>query len=131
MNCTVTALKDLPEADRRFIASALTHPGSDFQNKLAQGQLDGSIAVVRDVGDIVGWTRTEHWERWHTLESFVCISHRGRGIATFAAVGLLAAQSLPGRLVAVFHPSMLVVAKNVGLMARMFQRQGDGEWRMV
>lgn len=134
-----------PEAT--FILHHLTRPESDFSKKLTSwlytpvrpGPGDGHIAIVLDHGEVVGWARTERWtERfsdgsgltWDTLEAFVARDCRSRGVAAFAAAGLYASTLHDtGCNVAVFAPSMLMVAKRAGLLPTLFERDGRGGWR--
>jgi len=115
------------------IAASFTKPGSDFNKKLTSGQplgvYDGLIAVVRSRTEILGWARSETWQRWDTLESFVSPSHRGRGIAAFAASGLRSTYNHTAE-VAVFHPHMLLVAKRAGFRPILFHKEGD-QWSKV
>ena len=127
MTCTITDLHRAADSDREFLRSHLTKPGSDFQRKLAAGQLDGTIAIVREHGEIIGWARSESWQdghrEWDTLEAFVARDHRHRGIASFAAAGLRSTV-LPGPgEVAVFHPHMLLVARRAALRPTLFQQE--------
>lgn len=135
MNCTVATLESLDQIDLAFIRDNLTRDGSDFQAKLRDGRSDGFIAIVREHGEIIGWCRTERWleERrmaeWGTLESFVAMSHRHRGVASFAACGLRTVLSAAS-LVAVFHPHMLLVARRASLSPVLFAKENDA-WSRV
>lgn len=96
---------------------------------------DGHIALVRDDGQIIGWARTERWAfgdvRYDTLEAFVSRDYRLRGVASFAASGLMSsALHSSGGTVAVFHPHMMLVAKRAGLWPTLFERDGD-RWTMT
>lgn len=132
MNCTILPLADTDAADRAFIVLNLTKPGSDFQKKLLDRRLDGTIALVREHGEIVGWARTEEWHDgsipWDTLEAFVTPDYREFGVASFAAGGLVAFHDLSN--VAVFHPHMLLVARRAGLRPILFHREGPA-WLRV
>ena len=134
MNCDVLPLCDLGDSDLTYIRRRLTKPGSDFHKKLRHGELkgqiavvrdQGQIAVVRDQGEIVGWARTEPWADcsgvWDTLEAFVAVEYRLRGIASFAACGLEAAGCL-GISVAVFHPTMYIVGTRAGIRVTLFSK---------
>lgn len=120
----------LGSSERRFIIDHLTRDGSDFQKALMSGTPLGSIAICLDMGEIVGWARTEKWDGHDTLEAFVQQPYRRRGIARLCASGLVASNSLSiGRSVAVFRDSMLHLARGVGLEPLLFCRQEDGSWR--
>jgi len=120
----------LSVSERRFIIDHLTRDGSDFQKALMSGNPLGSIAICLDMGEIVGWARTEKWDGHDTLEAFVQQPYRRRGIARLCASGLVASNSLNvGRSVAVFRDSMLHLARGVGLEPLLFCRQQDGSWR--
>lgn len=117
-------------SERRFIIDHLTREGSDFQKALLSGAPLGSIAICLDMGEIVGWARTEQWDGHNTLEAFVQHPFRRRGVARFCAAGLVASNAFDGcRSVAVFRESMLQLAKCVGLEPLLFGRQPDGSWR--
>jgi hypothetical protein len=117
-------------SERRFIIDHLTREGSDFQKQLMAGSPLGSIAICLDMGEIVGWARTETWEGNETLEAFVHQQYRRRGIARLCAAGLVASNAFDGgRSVAVFRESMLHLARRVGLEPILFCRQPDGSWR--
>lgn len=125
-----------------WIHKRLTRDGSDFQMKLLSwisgrdepGEDDGHLAIVEDRGEIVGWARTAAWthpstRRWQTLEAFVSEPYRRRGVASFAAAGLVASSALPacGR-VAVFRVrTMEGVARRIGLLPTFFTLD-DGKW---
>ncbi len=129
MNCCVQELRSCDGADLRWIAERLTKPASDFQKKLVADQLDGSIAIVKDFGEIVGWARSEAWDGWQTLEAFVAEPYRRRGIAAYATAGLAAAAVLPRDAgLAVFHRSMFLLAKRQGLLPVLFEHDGN-QWR--
>jgi hypothetical protein len=124
--------RDLPLMQR--IARNLTRPASDFHAKIDRWAAgleatpeDGHLAIVEDDGELVGWARTEPWERtWATLESFVHLGWRRRGVATFAAAGLVASFLLPPDAeIAVFRPAMLMLARRVGLHPVLFAQEGD------
>lgn len=130
-----------------FLLHRLTRAGSDFHRKLTTWlytsaarptENDGHIAVVLDHGEVVGWARTERWSEplgldgsvihWDTLEAFVAPEYRLRGIAAFAAAGLYTgALHDEGLGVAVFRPSMMLVAKRAGLCPTLFEARG-GKW---
>jgi GNAT superfamily N-acetyltransferase len=117
-------------SERRHIIDHLTWDGSDFQKALMSGAPLGTIAICLDMGEIVGWARTETWEGNETLEAFVHQQYRRRGIARFCAEGLVASNAFDGgRSVAVFRKSMLHLARCVGLEPLLFCRQQDGSWR--
>ena len=125
MNCDVLPLCDLDDSDLTYIRRRLTKPDSDFHKKLRRGELEGQIAIVRDQGGIIGWARTEPWVGgsgvWDTLEAFVAVEYRLRGIASFAACGLESAGCL-GISVAVFHPTMYIVGTRAGIRVTLFSR---------
>jgi hypothetical protein len=120
----------LSVSERKFIIDHLTREGSDFQKALIAGNPSGSISICLDMGEIVGWARTENWEGKETLEAFVQKQYRRRGIARLCAAGLVACNAFNGgRSVAVFRESMLHLARCVGLEPLLFCRQPDGSWR--
>lgn len=136
MNCTVYRTEDMPSELSAYIMRYMTKPESEFQKKLAAGEADGSIAVVFGDGSVIGWARSEQWadgERhnvWDTLEAFVKESERGKGVASFAARGLRAADAFDAYSCAVFDPLMMVVAKNAGLFPVLFEKK-DSAWVRV
>jgi hypothetical protein len=136
---TAAALARRP-LDCRFIRQHLTRPGSDFNEKLASwfgvrkpSSRGGHIAIVEDHGEIVGWARTESWADandwdWNTLEAFVAEPYRDRGIAAWAASALAAGPLLDVDEVAVFRPSMMMLARRVGLRCTLFRRDPEEGW---
>lgn len=131
--------------DVKFLLDHLTWPKSDFSKMLApwadgddlpySSRHDALIALVRDNGAIVGWARTEPWQdlhkhQWPTLEAFVSLSHRRRGIAALASMAL-ASESIHSNHVAVFHPAMLLVASRAGMKPTLFQKDEQGVWRLA
>lgn len=128
----------------RLFASALYKDGSDFSKKLVSwlakrnvpAESDGHIALVFDDDAIVGWARTERWlysgeAMYDTLEAFVHPHYRLRGIASFAAGGLVSSVlHSDGGTVAVFHPHMLLVARRAGLWPTLFAKE-HGRWTQV
>ncbi len=149
MTCEILTLAELVESPMLalFVRNKLTKQNSDFQWKLTRllhGEAaptsdDGSIALVLDQGEIVGWARTEYWTAgsdgaggflsYDTLEAFVAEGYRLRGIAAFAASGLYASVLHDnGAAVAVFHPHMLLVARRAGFWPTLFTKNPRGEW---
>lgn len=140
MTCTILTAEALSRdlAAMTSLFRRLTKPGSDFNRKLHRWMTmtpalpeDGVIAVVREDDEIIGWARTESWQpdvSWDTLEAFVEPPHRGRGVAAFAAAGLVAALGGDGRRVAVFAPPMLLLAHRVGLRPVLFLKDDAGKW---
>ena len=149
MTCEILSLAELISSASiaLFVRNKLTKPGSDFQWKLtrllhaeaAPTSDDGSIALVLDQGEIVGWARTEYWTAgsdgaggfvsYDTLEAYVAEGYRLRGIAAFAASGLYASVLHDnGAAVAVFHPHMLLVARRAGFWPTLFTKNPRGEW---
>lgn len=135
MNCTVTPLHRLDDTDLVFIAANATRPKSDFWWKIINNELteaDGSIAVVRDQGEIVGWARSEEWhdepwgEVWQTLEAFTREPWRRRGVCRYAVAGLLAAASVEPP-VAIFRPQMIGLCRHLGLTFVEYE-QGRCGW---
>jgi hypothetical protein len=136
MNCTVLKLADLSAADLRDIEQRLTKHDSVFQRKLQAGERPGHIAIVKDGNELLGWARSETWDMsatlsLQTLESFVAPGFRRHGIAAFASAGLKARRVFPSDVIAVFHPAMLLIAKSIGLLPMIFQRNESGEWLMI
>ena len=127
------------EAHRLFVANTLCKPDSIFRRRLLYGQeIEGFISLVEDCGESIGWARTETWVEpnedswragpnalhWNTLEAFVARDYRWRGIATFAAAGLVTVAFQDDLEVAVFHPHMMLLAKKVGLKPVLFREKG-------
>ena len=146
MNCRTIPITDLVATIGHEQASLLLHrltrSGGDFARKLTTWlyttakptPADGTIAVVTDHGEVVGWARTERWSEpldeagavlhWDTLEAFVAPEYRSRGVAAFAAAGLYAASLHDcGCTVAVFRPVMLLVARRAGFIPTLFERR--------
>lgn len=149
MNCTVHRLCDLDEFDTAFLMNHAVRSGSDFQGKLLGGRLgeaDGTIALVRDSGEIVGWARTEPWlydesgVEYRTLEAFTRTGWRNRGVCRYAVAALVAAGSVPHARrrpdrypspVAVFHATMCSVCRAIGVPYELFEKDSRGQWRML
>lgn len=118
-----------------YVHDYLTKPGSDFHCKLHSWLLgqskpvddDGVIALVFRNGEPIGWARTERWRAYDTLEAFVLPEYRLTGVASFAAAGLRTTSPIAGSggAVAVFHPTMQLVAARAGLRPALFRRRGD------
>jgi hypothetical protein len=120
----------LGTSERKFIINHLTREGSDFQKALATGSAKGTIAICLDMGEIVGWARTEMWSGHNTLEAFVGQPYRRRGVARLCAAGLVASNAFNGEpRVAVFRETMLPLARCVGLTPMLFGQESDGKWR--
>lgn len=150
MTCCILPIADLVTTlgheQASFLLHRLTRSGSDFGRKLTTWlyttakptPADGTIAVVTDHGEVVGWARTERWSEpldeagavlhWDTLEAFVAPEYRSRGVAAFAAAGLYASLLHDsGCNVAVFRPVMLLVARRAGFIPTLFEKR-DGKW---
>jgi hypothetical protein len=142
-SCAVIPTADLDDCDARFLQANATHHKSDFWWQLEMRRTGGkfsgdigSIAIVRDQGEIAGWARTDLWydgngRQWPTLEAFVRVQWRGRGIAAFAASGLASGACIDAAGVAVFAPPMLLVARRAGLRVSLFVKDVDGFWRLA
>lgn len=141
MKCRTLHVRDLDAVECIFLREHLTREGSDFSAKLnawADGvrpkSSDGTIALVEDQGEIVGWARTEVWFEmpgevpWDTLESFVSPEWRGRGVSSWAASGLACGVLADVASVAVFAPPMLLLASRVGLHPVLFEQDDAGRW---
>jgi hypothetical protein len=145
MNCTIIPTINLtngtfvtPEVSE---VVKLTKPGSVFSKRLAAREpVDGFIALLYDSGELIGWARTEPWYEetiesrraipitlsWNTLEAFVRQDYRGRGLATFAAAGLVTLPTFnDDNSTAVFAPSMMILANKVGLHPCLFRQDGE------
>lgn len=143
MNCRTMPAYEFAESHMAdYVREHLTHPGSDFNKKLASwanglvpADADGVIAVVVDHGKCLGWARTERWcyesgTCYDTLEAFVDPDHRLCGIAALASAAIYAdVLHENGGTVAVFHPHMLLVARRAGFWPDLFERDGGGGWR--
>jgi GNAT superfamily N-acetyltransferase len=135
IDCFITPPSRLRPVERARIADHLCRPGSDFQRGLrSDAFVGGLIALCLDRGEIIGWARTQPWTdssgmTHATLEAFVDAKYRGRGIAAYAAMGLASSYLIERTLgaVAVFRPSMLMVASRAGLHPTLYDR-GDGGW---
>lgn len=148
MTCEILTLAELVAAGSTalFVRNKLTKHNSDFQWKLTRllhgeavaSEQDGSIALVLDHGEVVGWARTEYWSAgsdgagglvcYDTLEAFVAEKYRLRGVAAFAASGIAAGPLYDtGAAVAVFAPHMLLVARRAGLWPVLFNKV-EGQW---
>lgn len=141
MNCRVISVADLDGVECTYLIKHLTREGSDFSMKLRawlSGMrprgADGTISIVEDHGEIVGWCRSEVWWEqagevaWDTLEAFVSPSWRGRSVASWAAAGLACGPLSDVSAVAVFAPAMLLLAKRVGLYPVLFEQDETGRW---
>ena len=134
MECYILPAARLRPSERQIIATKLTRPDSDFQRALTANTAQGTIALCMDQGEIIGWGRTEQWQNWNTLEAFVDSKYRGRGVATFAAAGLVAScQFFRGSYgyAAVFHPSMQSLGRKVGVATVLFKKHPDGRWSLA
>jgi hypothetical protein len=142
-SCEVMPTEDLDKDTACFLQARATKHKSDFWWKLEIRRAGGTfvgdagrIAIVRDQGDVVAWARTEPWHdgngrKWATLEAFTRPEWRSRGVAAFAASGLASWANLAAGEVAVFAPSMLLVARRAGLKPVLFGRSTDGFWRLA
>lgn len=147
MNCSIISTQAVvdgtfEDAGQRIV-EGLTKPASAFARRLAAREpIDGFIALIYDFGELIGWARTEPWHEetdeswraipltlpWNTLEAFVKQDYRGRGLATFAAAGLVTLPTFQeDNTAAVFSPSMMLLAKKVGLQPTLF-RQASERW---
>lgn len=130
MDFFITKTNRLRRSERRFIADHLTRPGSDFQRALLYGAPAGTIALCLDQGEIVGWARTEIWQATPTLEAFVGVPYRRRGIALACAAALVAEGVFRDhKEVAVFRPSMASLAGRLNLPYAQYDRKPDGSWK--
>lgn len=145
MRCDVMSAKEFVDKGyHHFVREyELLRKYSDFAKKIDRWgddsaspcDSDGHVALVRDDAQIIGWARTEHWffdeARYDTLEAFVSPDYRLRGVASFAASGLVSGVLHEnGGTVAVFRPHMMLVARRAGLWATLFERDGD-RWMMT
>jgi hypothetical protein len=141
ISCSVDLLKEF-SADFHEILADFCHDGSDFQKKLiafTEGERtpslsDGCLSLVEVDGLIIGWARSELWvdedgEEWDTLEAFVSPAWRKRGIAAMAAMALAARPLYRHGEVAVFHPSMMLVARRAGILPTLFLQEPITRWQ--
>ncbi len=142
MNCAILPTQQIVDGDiGTCIVDHLTKPVSVFANRLLRREpIDGFIALIYDFGELVGWARTEQWHEeteeswrtipitlpWNTLEAFVKQDYRGRGLATFAAAGLVTLPTFQeDNTAAVFTPSMMLLARKVGLQPTLFREESE------
>jgi len=119
----------LRATERRFIADHLTRPESEFQRALIEGTVTGTIAICLDQGEIIGWARSEVWQGIPTLEAFVAPAYRHRGVATLCAAGLRTEGVFRDYdYIGVFRPTMVSLARRLGLIYSSFDRMPDGTW---
>lgn len=131
MDCFTIRAAFLRPSEKAWIASRLTRPGSDFQKALESGEPQGWISIALDKGVIIGWARTGRWEDFDTLEAFVDPALRGRGVATWCAMGLVASgvfTTSKDRYVAVFRRPMIKLAIKVGMKPVICDRLENGLW---
>jgi hypothetical protein len=122
----------LRQSERKFLADHLTRPNSDFQTALLNGEPAGTIAICLDQGEVIGWARSEIWQGLPTLEAFVSLSYRRRGVATLCAAGLRTQGVFADQpRVAVFRSSMVTVANRLNIQYTRFVRAPDGSWMGV
>lgn len=126
--------------DYRELVDVFTRDGSDFQKKLKRFLAgdeplfdDGHLALLKADGEIVGWARSERWEEhpgyaWDTLEAFVHPNARNRGYAALAASALAAGPLYGSGQIAVFSPTMMLVARRAGLYPQLFSLQSVEKW---
>lgn len=131
---------DAFQKDFRELADVFTKDGSDFQAKLRRFLAgdepafeDGYLALIKYEGEIVGWARSERWSEdavhaWDTLEAFIHPQHRNRGYAALAASALAAGPLYGSGNIAVFHPTMLLVARRAGVYPQLFQKRSVERW---
>ena len=127
MNCDVWATNKICNSDIEFLVKHATKTDSDFARKLTRRivnrdePLGGRISMVCDMGEIVGWCRTEQWVdvpnkvTMDTLEAFVREPWRRRGVCLFAAAGLMAASERHSQPFAIFSPAMIPACKRLGI----------------
>jgi hypothetical protein len=129
MTCKVTSIPQLKSTEASWIADRLTRRGSEMQCELRGPRLDQTpIAVVADHGEIVGWAASHNWRDLQTLEVYTAKEYRRRGVARYAAAGLIASGDLlRGKKTAVFRPECVALAESVGLVPVLFNREG-AEW---
>lgn len=134
MECYILPTARLRPSERQLLATKLTRPDSDFQRSLTANTAQGTIALCLDQGEIIGWARTEQWKCFNTLEAFVDTAYRGRGVATFAAAGLVAScQFFRGSYgyAVVFRPSMKNLGRKVGVATVLFEKHTNGTWSLA
>jgi hypothetical protein len=125
-----TWVRWLSNDDAEQIVSALTKPGSEFQDEVRKGESDTHVALVRSGGRVYSWAATHQWDGMQTLEGFTAEEFRRGGMARLAAAALIADRSIVAALpTAVFAPYCVPVAKSVGCRdVRLFQRDDIGGW---
>ena len=143
MICTLLHVDALArrKATCQYIRRRLSWPGSDFYQKLGfwergfpPSSRDGHIAIVEDHGEVVGWARTEIWTDpaddtdWNTLEAFTAKDWRGRGIAALAGSALAAGPLLEVEELAVFRPTMMLLARRIDRHCVLFEYEDGRGW---
>lgn len=132
MELFVLKTSRLRRSEKRFIADHLTRPGSDFQRALLYGEPAGTIAICLDQGEIIGWARTEIWQKLPTIEAFVGTAYRRRGVATLCVAGLVAeGVYVDHPKAAIFSTTMIGVAEKLCIPFRRFGLKPDGTWKEV
>jgi hypothetical protein len=130
MQCDITTIGNLSQADRQQLLTGLTRPGSEMQDELSAFSTSSTpIAVVRaNTGAICAWAASHRWNGFCTLEGWTAMGVRGQGIGSWAAAGLIARGVLiKGTSVAVFAPACMVMATHLGLRPVLFRFDGS-DW---
>lgn len=129
MECRVAPLREFLRADLESCGAGLCRNGSEMQSEFYDGTASTPIAVIYDGIHPVAWSASHQWRGFQTLEGFTRETFRRRGLARFAACGLIAARVLDvSRPVAVFSPSCVGLTRSLGFAGvRLFRREA-GDW---
>jgi hypothetical protein len=130
MQCEITTIGNLSQADRQLMLTALTRQGSEMQDELSSYSTSSTpIALVRSTsGTICAWAASHRWRGFCTLEGWTAMGQRGQGIGTWAAAGLIARGVLVKHTpVAVFAPACVVLATHLRLKPVLFLFDGS-DW---
>lgn len=129
MECRVAPLREFLRSDLDSCGSGLCRNGSEMQSEFYDGTSSTPIAVIYDGTHPVAWSATHVWRDLQTLEGFTSEPHRRRGLARFAACGLIARGVLDtSHPVAVFSWSCYGLTRSLGFsVVRLFQREAD-DW---
>jgi hypothetical protein len=128
MRAELTTVSDLEPFVAAYCAANLCRPSSEMQDEIYVRQADTPIVVVQ-VGLPIAWVASHEWRGQQTLEAFVAVEWRRRGLVKLGAHMLIATSYLDrSQPLAVFSADCVPLAKSLGFAeVRHYTRHGK-DW---
>lgn len=134
---TIVGLDALSNRDLNAVIHRLTHEGSEFNQEASEvlsGRASSStpMALCHLEGVLVGWACSHVWRDMQTLEQFVDVRYRRRGIASTLTVAMSSYGVIDrNQPVAVFSEATADIARRLWVADVLHYEHDGSDWVRV